>query len=183
MNKLIIILFFLLSPFYIASAQTGASLLGDALIDNFGGRVVLSVPCTCTASYVIYVLDIRKIASIGNAANLLKIKSINDLKNLSSTQLSVFKKIMVFPFTFSRTNLFYTPLPGNSVLGTYISIEALKSKLGKVGLKNIGVGKDKYLSGCYQGFAGICVPTPNITVDGVLTPRPFSGMGTSFIPL
>lgn len=190
MNKFLIILIFVLSPLVVSAQASTVGSMADLLtlpIDNFGGRVLFTVPCSCPIfpGFVMYVLDPRLI-SVGNLGNLTAIKDVASLKKAGMD--SMVKKIKVVPFIFSRINLNYMPTPGNFVLGTHLSVKSITGSLKLLqkipALSNLSTGKSAdYFTGCYQYAVITCIPVGDPTSDGVVTPWPLSGMGTSLRPI
>lgn len=190
MNKFLIILFFVFSPLLVSAQGPAGGSMADLLtlpIDNFGGRVLFTVPCTCPVfpGFLIYVLDPRLI-SVSNLGNLTAIKDVASLKKAGMD--SMVKKIKVVPFIFSRVNLNYMFTPGNFVLGTHLSIKAITGSLELLqkipALSNLSTGKSAdFFTGCYQYALITCIPVGDPSSDGVVTPWPLSGMGTSLRPI
>ncbi len=94
MNKFLIILIFIFSPFLINAQANPVSVATNPtalLVDHFGGRILATIPCVCNAGMMITVMDFKS-----------KVPLI----------------LMVQPFI-SRINMNYSFLPGNAVLGSF----------------------------------------------------------------
>lgn len=188
MNKFLIILLLVFTPL-ISFGQTSVlesiKDLTELPIGNFGGRVLFVTPCTCPVfpGFLLYVLDPR----LFSAGDLTKLKDIKDVKSLKSAGLdSLVKKVKFIPFL-SRLNLNYMFTPGNQVLGTYFSPETISKGIKLLtklpGLSGLSTGDNAdYFAGCYQYALITCIPSPDSKSEGVVTPYPFSGMGTSLAP-
>ncbi len=188
MNKFLIILLFILTPL-VSFGQTSVfesiKDLTELPIGNFGGRVLFVTPCTCPVfpGFLLYVLDPRLFSS----GDLTKIKDVKDIKSLKNAGLdALVKKVKFIPFL-SRLNMNYMFTPGNQVLGTHFSPETISNGikiLAKLpGLSGLSAGNNMdYFTGCYQYALIACIPSPDAASDGVVTPYPFSGMGTSLTP-
>jgi hypothetical protein len=170
MNKkfkiLLTLLFLLWAPFFFVDAQ--ASLIPTSLdsivpsaIQGFGGKVLAPpVPCTCSGSLMISLFDNRTLKPI---------------------------QVIFIPFLSRLNQNFNFAIPGNNVLGTYFTADFIGG-LHRSALKNApSVGPLTQAQSasnpatCQVGIPLISCKAVGSPV-GIVTPQPFSGMGTSLIP-
>lgn len=163
MNKLLnfVLALFLLGTFLQYSTVSAASLssldLSLTPISGFGGRIIANVPCACSGTSLLTILDFRTLSEI---------------------------QVVYIPFL-SRLNQFYMLwTPSNFVLGTYLGSSGVTSAFTKyLSVNGQTIQDDPFgnPSICYEGIFPFCTSVGSPV--GIITPWPFSGAGTSLTPI